>query len=429
MTMRHRVSGSPIAQFSLRRNFYWTLAGNVVYAGCQWGMLVALAKLCRAEQVGLFALGLATTAPILMLTNLQLRAVQATDARSEHAFAEYLALRLSGAALALLAALAVALAVGTDRTSAGVIIAVAVAKCVESISDIIYGLFQSREKLVLMATSMLIKGPLSLAALSCLVWASRGVLIGTLGLAAAWLLVLFLYDLPMAAKVLGGRKFLRPAFRSDSSLRLVRTALPLGVVMMLGSLTTNVPRYFVEKDLGARDLGFFAALSAVTAAGVTVVGALGQSATPRLARLFADGDRRGFVGLVLRLAGIGSLLGLAGIAVAAIGGELLLRLLYTPDYSLHVRAFLVINLAAGIGYVASFLGYAITAARQFLPQSPLSVAVVAATALAAAWLVPLFGITGAAWAVGCGMTVQLLGEIWICRHAVTSMADLQAVNP
>jgi O-antigen/teichoic acid export membrane protein len=419
---------APARQLSLRKNFYWTFAGNAVYAGCQWAMLMALAKLCRPEQVGLFALGLATTAPILMLTNLQLRAVQATDARDEHPFAEYLALRLLGTALALLVAIVVAFAVGRDPLGIAVIIAVAVAKGVESISDIVYGLFQSRESLDLMATSMLIKGPLSLAALACLVWLSRDVLLGTLGLVAAWTLVLFAYDLPLAAKVLGGWKFLRPVFRAGTSLRLLRTALPLGLVMMIVSLTNNVPRYFVERDLGARDLGFFAALSAVTAAGVTVVGALGQSATPRMARLFANGDRAGFVRLVLRLAGVGGLLALAGVAVAALAGEPLLRLIYTAEYASHARTFLVINLAAGIGYVASFLGYAITAARQFVAQTPLSLAVGASTALSAWWLVPRLGIVGAAWATGCGMAVQLLGEIWICRRAVALMAEMPLEN-
>ena len=29
---------------SLRVNFAWTLAGTVVYAACQWGVLVVLAK-------------------------------------------------------------------------------------------------------------------------------------------------------------------------------------------------------------------------------------------------------------------------------------------------------------------------------------------------------------------------------------------------
>ena len=98
---------------SLRSNFSWTFAGNVVYAGCQWGMLMVLAKLGSPEWSGQFALGLAVTAPIIMLTNLQLRAIQATDARREYRFGHYLALRLATTALALLVIAGIA-AAGID---------------------------------------------------------------------------------------------------------------------------------------------------------------------------------------------------------------------------------------------------------------------------------------------------------------------------
>jgi hypothetical protein len=47
-------------------NFLWTLSGNVVYAACQWGMLVVLAKLGTHQMVGEFALALAITAPIVV---------------------------------------------------------------------------------------------------------------------------------------------------------------------------------------------------------------------------------------------------------------------------------------------------------------------------------------------------------------------------
>jgi hypothetical protein len=40
---------------SLRLNFSWALAGNIIYAACQWGMLSVLAKLGSPEMVGLFA--------------------------------------------------------------------------------------------------------------------------------------------------------------------------------------------------------------------------------------------------------------------------------------------------------------------------------------------------------------------------------------
>ena len=61
---------------SLRANFSWTFAGNVVYAGCQWGMLVMLGELGSPEMVGQFALGLTVTAPVVMFTRLQLADVR-----------------------------------------------------------------------------------------------------------------------------------------------------------------------------------------------------------------------------------------------------------------------------------------------------------------------------------------------------------------
>src|SRR4051812_45337492 len=97
-------SSAPAAPrgLSLKVNFIWTLAGNLIYAGCQWGMLVIIAKLGSAELVGQFALGLAITAPVLMFSNLQMRGIQATDAKREYSFGDYLGLRLLTTLLALL---------------------------------------------------------------------------------------------------------------------------------------------------------------------------------------------------------------------------------------------------------------------------------------------------------------------------------------
>src|SRR5674476_467086 len=71
---------------SLTRNFWSTVVGNAGYAGCQWGMLIVLAKLCSPEAVGQFAVGFAVAAPVFMFTNLQLRAVLATDVKGENGF-------------------------------------------------------------------------------------------------------------------------------------------------------------------------------------------------------------------------------------------------------------------------------------------------------------------------------------------------------
>src|SRR6202167_3036709 len=77
----------------LRVSFSWTLAGNFIYAVTQFGVLSVLAKLGNPAVVGQYALALAISAPIFMFTNLQLRGVQATDARHQYQFADYFTLR------------------------------------------------------------------------------------------------------------------------------------------------------------------------------------------------------------------------------------------------------------------------------------------------------------------------------------------------
>src|SRR5215216_2303218 len=150
---------------TLRHNFSWTLTGNAVYAASQWGMLVVLAKLSSPEKVGEFALGLAITAPVIMFTNLSLRSVQATDAKHQHQFGDYLALRLITSALALLIITGIVFLAGYREETALVILTIGVAKAIESISDVFYGLLQQQECMERIAKSMMIKGPLSLIAL------------------------------------------------------------------------------------------------------------------------------------------------------------------------------------------------------------------------------------------------------------------------
>src|SRR5882672_7719316 len=89
----------------LRTDFTWVLSGNLLYSACQWGIVVALAKLGNPEQVGEYALGLAVSAPIVLFANLQLRALLVSELRDRFTFGQYLTFRLVslGAALLLVA--------------------------------------------------------------------------------------------------------------------------------------------------------------------------------------------------------------------------------------------------------------------------------------------------------------------------------------
>jgi O-antigen/teichoic acid export membrane protein len=288
---------------SLRRNFAWAFSGNLFYAASQWGILTALAKLGSPAMVGQFALGLAVTAPVIIFSNLQLRGIQATDAKREYLFGDYLALRLLTTVLALGILFFLVGLSKYDQATVYVILGVAVAKAVESLSDIYYGLMQQHERMDCIALSLILRGGLSLVAMVAGVYYTGALLWGVVGMGVSWAVVLLFIDLPNAARInrysantahLGttaATRTLLPRWHLQTHWRLVNLALPLGGVMLLLSLNTNIPRYLIEYYLGDEQLGFFSAIAYLIVAGNTVVGALGQSASPRLARYFAQKNK------------------------------------------------------------------------------------------------------------------------------------------
>jgi O-antigen/teichoic acid export membrane protein len=417
---------------SLRSNFWWMLSGNAVYALCQWGLLAILARLGTPAIVGQYVLAVAVTTPITVFFMLHLRAVQATDTRRDYQFGHYLALRLCAMGLALIVVTGVCLTSGYRGDTFLVIAAVAVSAVCDSMSDIVYGLLQQRERLDRIGQSMMLRGISSIILLAATIAGTGRVFYGILAVACGRLMVLALFDLRSARNELArgvsaqtagllssfNPPSIQPRWEPRRILGLARVALPLGLVMMLVVLSTNIPRYFVESYLDQSALGIFGAIGYLSVAGTMAVGALGDSVTPRLARDYAQGRRREFGVYVLRLAGLGAGLGAAGVVVALLAGRSLLGLLYGPAYAERTDVLILTMMAAGVGYVASFSGYAVTAARYFKAQLPLFAAVVLVTAVGCWWLVPTWGLRGAAVALGLSALTQLVGSALILFYAL-----------
>ncbi|MFN7350357.1 MAG: lipopolysaccharide biosynthesis protein [Dolichospermum sp.] len=415
---------------TLRRNFSWTFIGNLIYSGCQWGMLVVLAKLGNPEMVGTFTLGLAVTAPVMMFSNLQLRDIQTTDAKNHYLFNDYLGLRLITTGLALPIILWITLATGYKGETAIVIILIGFAKGLESISDVFYGLLQKHEKMDRMAISVMMKGPLSLLMLSIGTYISGSIIWGVLGLVIAWACILLIWDIPSYRWLINkftsegeipdsleGRTA-KPRWQLGTIRKLIWLSLPLGLVMMLISLNANIPRYFLEHSLGKKELGVFAALAYLIVAGNMVVSALGSAARPRLAKYYAGGNVSAYQKLLLQLVAIACLLGLSGILVAWVAGGQILTIVYQPEYAKYTELLIWLMVTAGIGYVSSFLGEGMTAARYFRTQIPLFIVVTSTSAIASFWFIPKNGLKGAAIALMIAEIVRTIFTLGVIFHAV-----------
>ena len=425
---------------SLGWNFSWTFFGNGVYAACQWGMLVLIAKLGNPQMVGQYGLAIAIATPVYALSTLQLRAVLTTDVKERIHFGEYLGFRLLTTGLSLLVIGAIALVMrypwllggllaGHNTYSAEstwVILVVGVAQGLEIVSDLYYARMQFYDHMDRIAKSMIVRGVLALMALGGLIYLTKSVLWGALGLTLARALVMVTYDMRKRTHILprnisdagqvreilaAAKESLRPRWNASVQKELLRTSATLGVIAMLVSLLPNIPRYFLVGSQGERALGIFTATAFLVSSGNLIVNALGQSAFVRLAKHYGAGNIRGFNSLLLKLVGIALVLGLGGVLVSVLFGRILLTLLYRPEYAEHTDVLIAMMVAGAMTYVAGLLGSAITSARYFAPQIPLLATAVASAAIASKLLIPHYGLLGAAYAVIVTSTVLCAGEV------------------
>jgi O-antigen/teichoic acid export membrane protein len=384
---------------SLRLGTAWMVFGQGAYAACQWAAIVILARLGGAGEVGAYALAFAVTAPIMIFGHLQMRQVLVTDATERYSFADYATVRSITTLLALLAIVLAAWLGSYGRTTVAVIVIVGVAKAFESFSDLLYGLEQRRGRFDLVGRSLALRGLAGLAAFATAYLLTRSLVNAAAALALAWAIMLALFDHRLTR---GWRQAQRTAasfrswdVRAGVWLQLARFGLPLGVTVMLVSLNTNIPRYFVQAHTGSEGLGIFAALGHFLVAGNLVVTAIGHTVSARLADRFAAQQLVAFRRLLGKLLLLSSLIGLGGVAGAFLLGQPILRVLYGAEFAARADILIWMMLIGLISYPTSALGYGLTAMRQFRWQPVFLLTGVAVNMTGCYLLVPDYGLVGA----------------------------------
>lgn len=415
---------------SLRADFSWMLVGNAVYAGAQFATLMLLTKLVQPEMVGQYALGLAIVYPVMMFTNLQLRAVMTSETRPQIRFGDYLGLRLLTTSLSIAVIFAITQILHYRGELTAVILMVGVAYGIETISDVYYARLQLHDRMAQIAKSMIARALLSVFALAIATYASRSIVWGIAGVLAARAIVFWGYDVRERTQgmdeLAGGffyNRELAPRFNWQVHRELLWLSLPLGVVVLLTTLNSSVPSYFIKQGLGDRELGIFSAIGFVISAGNMAVVSLGQSAFTRLARSYNGGNYPGFWLLLAKLLGFGALLGVCGMIVSQLAGREILTILFRPEYAERADLLPWIMAAGGVLFMAQFLGFGMTAAGFYGSQVILNGLANLSLFAACYWLVGRQGLLGAILAMLIAAFVQLAGSVMVLAFGMRTPAQ------
>jgi O-antigen/teichoic acid export membrane protein len=88
--------------------------------------------------------------------------------------------------------------------------------------------------------------------------------------------------------------------------------------------------------------------------------------------------------------------------------------------------FVIVSAASIISLMQWFLSNGMTAARYFRVQVPLYASATAVTALASLWLIPKYGLTGAALTLLVAETALACGTLAIDIHAISRIGGRPA---
>lgn len=407
---------------SLKTDVIFYLLGSGVYAVSQWAMVIVYARAGGPEAVGLFTIATAIGAPLIALSQMSMRQVLIADVGNRFDFSQYLAVRWVLSGIAVLAIVAVAGLMQYRGAALMTIAGFGLGRAFESVSDIFYARSQANGGLQRVSVYTGLRGVVTLIL-------AGGVMIVTQSMvASAFAFALASLVCQLLVRTVEQRRISTPIARAPRRLprELLLHAAPLATAQFVIALTAYSPRLVLQHFGGERLTGQAGVVEYFLAMGLLGVAALGQASSSPMARAFHDGDRNRFNRLVVNAAIGAAGLG-AGIALfATLFGRWAILTLYGSAFGQAADAAAPIIVGGMFGYVASVLGYAVSATGRYRNMVWWSMMILAVTLISAFGFIGSFGLAGLGYALAASGIVNILAYIHLLHRAVRHMSPSSA---
>ena len=374
----------------------WLVGGNFVFAFSQWVILIFFARMTNQENLGQYALALAIVTPIFAVGNLQLRPLYILDVNSEqkYTYTHFYYLRLICSFIALACCLVLGL---FFNVSILVLLLVGLLKFFESYSDIIYAYYNAHDQTQLISKSLFLKGTLSVLAVA----------VGLYLFDFYTALILFLFVYLVVWLFIDNLYIQKTQEIKKMSLDLgmMKSAIPMGISLGIVTLQSNIPRLFLDQYASIEAVGIFTVLSYFIIVGSIFINSICQYLSPRLTHAW-NHNRAYFKKLLSMALLVAGGLGLIAIFLSYFMGEFVLNLVYGAEYVAYTDAFVLTMVAGFILYLATVLGYTLTAIGFIKQQVYLFSIVLIFSVLVSYLCIPEYGIIGGIYTLMVSYLVQ-----------------------
>lgn len=376
----------------------WLLGGNLIFSLSQWLIMIMVARLASKENLGQYALALAIVLPIYALTNLQLRPLFILDdnGNKKYNYSNFYYLRLLSSFIGFLICIIFGFYYNEILL---ILLIVAGIKFLESLSDIIYAFYNSKDKTYLISKSLLLKG-------------MGGVLVCFLGLIYFnfnWTIFFILLNYLFIWYFLDNKFILKTEEISQKklNLKILSQAIPMGITLGLVTLQSSIPRIFLNHYENTELVGVLSVLSYFVIVGSIFINSICQYLSPKIVKYWMS-DIQEFKKSYIIMQIISIFFGFLVLFVCYFFGNMILNLVYGEKFIEYEQELNLVMFSGVFLYLSTVNGFTLTAIGYVGKQVYIFTFIVLITLLSSYILIPKFGIDGAIYSMVIAYFSQFL---------------------
>lgn len=401
-------------------NVSWIFFANLFVAFAKWLIVILIANFLTPNEVGIYSLAFAISAPITLFANMKLRSLYITEEKAR--FEEYLLGRKIVSFFAFIVLFSIALAIYPNYIF--VIILVGLSKIFDLHSDMYYAIPHKNRDMKLIGGVMIYKQTLSLCAFSITLLLTKSLTISLVFQLVIQILFLYFWEIRYFKKRYSIKKNNKKLSYIDAKSVLL-LGLPMGLVQMLVSLNTSIPRYFLESFGDPSTLGYFSAIAYIITIGNMMMNSISQNFIPSLTRKINKGmygafEKNVFVHLTLFSFILGGILIVGSFLV----GEFFLGFIYGDDYRAYSDVLILMSIAMAVNFLSWNFDSALLSLRYISIQPKISVFVLFITVVSSYYFINSFGIQGAPYTLIVANSLQLLIRIYFVKKRLKKLSNL-----
>ena len=383
------LSESPLG---IRANILWNTLGNFIYLASQWFLTFCVVAVLGIENMGVFSLAIAITGAVIGISFYGVRSFQVSDVKGKYLDQVYVLARIITSAISLVVC-AVFVAFNAYSLYVSVCILVYMLfKISESLSDVYQGVFQKTMRMDYIGKSFIIKGIAILLLFLATIYLTQDLLLGVVALCLCSCVIIALYDMRYA------KKFIQTIKETDwvsPTKALLIECLPIAGYTVVFNMLSQIPRYFIEIQMGMEALGFYATIAMPVAIVQVSASFIFAPLTTPFAQHLNKGEIASFSRLLVKTLLFLGALSVVSIIVFALLGEWMLIMLFgemIAPYTYLLMPLVICTILVAVSWFLSTLLVVLRKQKTLLLIAVISLAIVLFGSLP---LIELFAQNGA----------------------------------